>query len=94
MNSWLKKPSTTGGIVYLIVATLVVAAVVVVAVGHWRPGVILMGISFGLAFVMRAVLPDQRAGMLKVRRTALDLVTLAAASAGLLILVWLIPNRS
>ena len=42
---------------------------------------------------MRMVLPDDRAGMLRVRRRLIDLVTLAMCSGLLLSLAVLIPNR-
>jgi hypothetical protein len=94
VNQWLKKPSTTGGIVYLVVAGLVVAGLVAVAVGQWRGGVTTMGASFVLAFVMRAVLPDERAGMLRVRRRVVDLVALALCATILLTMAAVIPVRS
>jgi TctA family transporter len=91
--NWLKKPSTTGGIVYLIVVGMLVAGLVLVAFNAWRVGVFVVGLGFGLAFVMRLILPDHRAGMLRVRRRFLDLATLAMCSGVLLAMAILIPNR-
>ncbi len=91
--NWLKKPSTTGGIVYLVGVGMLVAGLLLVAFGAWRSGVTVMGLGFGLAFVMRMVLPDDRAGMLRVRRRLIDLVTLAMCAGLLLSLAVLIPNR-
>ena len=84
--NWLKKPSTTGGIVYLVVTSALLAGLVVVAFGAWRSGVIVMGIAFGVAFAFRAVLPDDRAGMLRIRRRFVDLTTMGVCSAGMLVL--------
>jgi hypothetical protein len=84
--NWLKKPSTTGGLVYLVVTSALVVGLAVVAVGAWRTGVIVMGLAFGVAFVFRALLPDDRAGMLRIRRRFVDLTTMGACCAGMLIL--------
>jgi len=84
--NWLKKPSTTGGIVYLAVTSALVVGLVVVALGAWRTGVTVMGIAFGVAFAFRAVLPDDRAGMLRIRRRFVDLATMGVCSAGMLFL--------
>jgi uncharacterized membrane protein YiaA len=91
--NWLKKPSTTGGIFYLVCVGMLVAGLVLVGIGTWRVGVTLMGLGFGLAFVMRLVLPDNRAGMLRVRRRLVDLATLAMCSGVMLAMAVLIPNR-
>ena len=91
--NWLQKPSTTGGIFFLICVGLMLAGLVLVAFAPWRSGVTLMGMAFALAFIMRMVLPDDRAGMLRVRRRLLDLVVLAMCSGLLLSLAILIPNR-
>lgn len=91
--SWLKKPSTTGGIVYLIVVTILMVGVVISASGAWRTGVTVMGGSFGLAFLARLVLPEDRAGMLRVRRRFVDLATMALCGVGMVVLATVIPNR-
>lgn len=91
--SWLKKPSTTGGIVYLVVMALLLFGLVIIASGEWRLGVMLMGGSFGLAFIARSVLPEQRAGMLRIRRRLVDLATMAVCGVGLVILAVVIPHR-
>ena len=91
--NWLKKPSTTGGIIFLVVLGLVVVGLGVVAVGAWRQGVTLMGLSLLFACAMRAVLPDERAGMLRVRRRFVDLTTLALCGGVLLAMATLIPDR-
>jgi hypothetical protein len=91
--NWLKKPSTTGGIFFLICVGMVLAGLVLVAFAPWRSGITVMGLAFALAFVMRMVLPDERAGMLRVRRRLLDLFVLAMCSGLLLGLAVVIPNR-
>ncbi|HEY7042916.1 MAG TPA: DUF3017 domain-containing protein [Nocardioidaceae bacterium] len=90
--NWLKKPSTVGGIIYLVVVAGVLAGLGIVAVGAWRPGIATMGASFGLALVSRAVLPDERAGMLRIRRRFVDLTALAICCGGMLGLAAVIPG--
>ena len=92
--SLLKTPSTTGGVVYLSVVAVVLAGVVTVATGAWRSGVTLMGISFCIAFIARLLLPEHRAGMLRIRRRFVDLTTMGICAVGMLVLAVVIPNRS
>ena len=90
---WLQRPSTTGGLVYLVVAGTLVVGLGIVAVGPWRTGVSVMGAALAVAFVARAVLPDERAGMLRIRRRFVDLTTLAVCAAGMFALVAAIPSH-
>jgi hypothetical protein len=91
--NWLKRPSTTGGLVYLVVAGMLVVGTVIAALGPWRTGVTVMGAALATAFVARAVLPDERAGMLRIRRRLVDLTTLAVCAAGMFALVAAIPSH-
>lgn len=88
-----QKPSTTGGIFYLVSTGFVLAGLVLVAIGPWREGATLMGVGFAVAFVMRLVLPDERAGMLRVRRRLVDLATLALCSGLFLTLAVIVKSR-
>jgi hypothetical protein len=90
--NWLKKPSTTGGIIYLAVLGAVLVGLVLVGFGAWRTGVGTMGVAFGVATVARAVLPDERAGMLRIRRRFVDISAMSLCCAGMLILSALIPR--
>ncbi len=92
--NWLKKPSTTGGIIYLAVVAMLLVGLGVVVAGSWRLGVALMGGSFAVAFVARSVLPDDRAGMLRIRRRSVDLTTMGICCVGMLLLSALVPNRT
>jgi len=89
----LKKPSTTGGVVYLSVVAAVLVGVAVAATGAWRLGVTIAGGSFVVAFVARSVLPDERAGMLRIRRRFVDLSTMGLCALGMLVLATVIPSR-
>jgi hypothetical protein len=92
--NWLRTPSTTGGIIYLVVVAGVLAGLTLVGVGVWRTGVATMGASFGVALVARAVLPDERAGMLRIRRRFVDLTAMAICCGGMLLLAAVIPGRA
>lgn len=91
--NWLKKPSTTGGIVYLCVVGAVLVGLALVAVGTWRTGITVVGIAFTAAFVSRSVLPDHRAGMLRIRRRFVDLTAMGLCAAAMLILAAIIPRH-
>jgi hypothetical protein len=91
--NWLKKPSTTGGIIYLSVVGGVLVGLALVGAGVWRTGVVTMGVAFGVAFAARAVLPDERAGMLRIRRRFVDLTAMAICCGGMLVLAAVIPYR-
>lgn len=88
----LQKPSTTGGIVYLIVVAVLLVGLGIAVFGAWRTGIVVSGSSFGLAFFFRAVLPEDRAGMLRVRRRLFDLAVLAVCCIGLIVLATVIPT--
>ena len=84
--NWLKKPSTTGGIIYLAVVATTVVGIGIVVAGEWRLGVFVMAAAFGVAALSRAVLPDERAGMLRIRRRFVDITTMAICSGGMFLL--------
>ena len=91
--NWLKRPSTTGGIIYLVVVAILLVGLGVVTAGPWRYGVAIMAASFALAGAARAVLPDERAGMLRIRRRFVDLTTMAVCSGAMFVLAAVIPSR-
>lgn len=85
--NWLQKPSTTGGIIYLAVVAATVIGLGIVVAGEWRLGVCVMAAALGVAALSRAVLPDERAGMLQIRRRLVDITTMAICSGGMFVLV-------
>ena len=91
--SWLKTPSTTGGAIYLCVLAAAMIGVGVAATGAWRTGVAAVGVSLGVAFFARMLLPDSRVGMLRIRRRFVDLATMALCGLGLVVLAIVIPSR-
>ncbi|RJK95489.1 DUF3017 domain-containing protein [Vallicoccus soli] len=69
----------------------VLAGLVVVAADRFRPGSALLAASLLLAAVLRAVLPERRAGLLAVRGRVVDVAVLAAIGAGLVVLTVVVP---
>jgi hypothetical protein len=90
--NWLKKPSTTGGIIYLSVVAAVLVGVGVVVAGEWRLGVLVMSAALAFAGLARTVLPDERAGMLRVRRRFVDITILFACSGSMFAMAALIRS--
>jgi len=89
----IKKPSTLGGVIYLCVLVAALVGVGIAATGAWRTGVSWLAIALIGAAVARVVLPDDNAGMLRVRRKSLDAAILTSAGVALLLLAWTIPNQ-
>jgi hypothetical protein len=52
-----------------------------------------MGTGLIVAAVCRLVLPERRAGMLRVRRKPSDVVMLAAAGVALVVLAIVVPDQ-
>jgi hypothetical protein len=89
----IRKPSTLGGVIYLCVLAAAMVGVGIAATGAWRTGVRCLAAALIGAAVARVVLPDDNAGMLRVRRKALDAAILTGAGVALLLLAESIPNQ-
>jgi len=89
----IRKPSTLGGVIYLCVLAGALVGVGVAATGAWRTGVSWLAAALIGAAVARVILPDDNAGMLRVRRKALDAAILTGAGIALLVLAASIPNQ-
>ena len=89
----IRKPSTLGGVVYLIVLGAALVGVGIAASGAWRTGVSWLALALIGAAVTRVVLPDDNAGMLRVRRKLLDAAILTSTGIALLVLAATIPNQ-
>lgn len=89
----IRKPSTLGGLIYLCVLVGAMVGIGLAATGAWRGGVRCLAAALIGAAVARVVLPDDNAGMLRVRRKALDAAILTGAGIALLLLAASIPNQ-
>jgi hypothetical protein len=88
-----RRPSTVGGVVYLVVLAGAGAGVAVVSDGRWRLGVKWISASLLFAAVARLALPSREAGMLAVRRRLIDVTLLTAVGVALWFLSTSIPNQ-
>lgn len=89
----IKKPSTLGGVIYLLVLVAALIGVGVAATGAWRTGVSWLALSLLAAAAARVALTDDDAGMLRVRRKALDATILTTLGVALLVLAATIPDQ-
>ena len=81
-----RYPSTIGGALYLLILVAMAAGVVVAYLDDWRLGARILGGALLTAGVLRLVLPERDAGMLKVRHRATDVLVLALMGG---VIVWL-----
>jgi len=81
-----------GTYVYLAVAVGVLVGVAIAAFGAWRLGITVVGVAVGAAGVVRAVLPDRAAGLLRIRRRGSDVLLMLAFGAALIVLPWVVPT--
>ena len=88
-------PSTFGGLVYLLVVAASGIGLLIVAFGPWRRGVGLIGAALLVGALWRAILSDNNAGMLRVRRSRwADVLMLAGVGTALIVLASVIPNQA
>ncbi|MFC6150748.1 MULTISPECIES: DUF3017 domain-containing protein [Mumia] len=82
--------SGTRAYVALVVALCV--GLMLVALGAWRQGILVLGSSFVGGAVVRAALPEPRAGLLRVRGRTFDVAWMLAVGAGLVALAFVVPE--
>ncbi|QLQ11374.1 MAG: DUF3017 domain-containing protein [Nocardioidaceae bacterium] len=87
-----RYPSTIGGLFYIVMALAAAAGLAIAAMGAWRPGLIVMGMSLLGGAAARLVIADEAAGMLKVRRKSLDVAFVTLLGAGLIVLALIVPE--
>ena len=91
---YVRRPVLAGLIRQLpLLAVLVVVGVglLVVTVGHWRSGMVIVGLALIAAAVLRLLLPVRRVGFLAVRSRPVDVVLLAGTGLALTVIVLTIP---
>ncbi|MGA8851090.1 MAG: DUF3017 domain-containing protein [Aeromicrobium sp.] len=89
----LKLPRSRGSQLYLVLLLGVAAGMVLIALDAWRIGVSLVGITFIIGAVARAVVPPDHIGMLRVRGTPFDVVWMTLLGVSLVVLAVVIPNQ-
>ncbi len=88
-----RRPQTFGGVVYLVVIGMALTGLAITLAGAWRTGVSWMGTGLLVGAASRLLLPERRAGMLRVRRKTSDVVMLAVAGLALVILAVVVPSQ-
>ena len=88
-----RRPQTFGGGVYLLVVATALTGLAITVAGAWRTGVIWMGAGLLVGGVARLVLPERKAGMLRVRRKPSDVVMLILAGTALVVLAIVVPDQ-
>jgi hypothetical protein len=75
---------------------LVVAALGLlrVATANWREGSVLLGGALLVAAVLRAVLPPDRAGLVAIRSTAVDILAYSGLGLAVVLLAFTITRGS
>ena len=87
------RPSTIGGVVYLVVLAMAVTGLVLVTTYDWRVGVSVLGGSLLLGAVGRFGLGEHESGMLRVRSKPFDVVALTGLGTLMIVLAIVIPNQ-
>ncbi len=79
---------------FIAVVALIGAGLLLLSIAsdHWLRGVLLMAGGFALGAVLRLVLPDDRAGLLAVRRRSFDFLCFATISVLAVIFAVLLPR--
>ena len=88
-----RKPRTPGGVVYLAVLAATAVGLGAVVLDRWRAGLTLLGAALLCGALARVVIREERAGMLGIRRKAVDVATLLLLGSGLVVLAAVIPDR-
>jgi hypothetical protein len=82
-----------GGLLYSMVAISVVVGLVLAATGPWRTGVGICGGGLIAAGLGRAAIPDRMAGLLRIRRRGVDVVTMLVLGIALVVLAVIVPDQ-
>jgi hypothetical protein len=86
--------SSVGGTIYLVVVAACAVGLALVAFGPWRRGIDLIGAALIVGALMRVLLSENRAGMLRVRRSRwADVLMLGGVGTVLIVLASVIPNQ-
>jgi hypothetical protein len=81
-----------GTVAFLGTLLLCGIGVVIAVLGPWRQGVGYVGGALLLACLSRLVLPDRKAGLLRVRRKAVDVAILGCVGLGVVVLALAVPD--
>ncbi|HET7326474.1 MAG TPA: DUF3017 domain-containing protein [Nocardioidaceae bacterium] len=83
---------TLGTFAFFGALALAASGIGVAVTGSWRQGAGYVGAALLLACLARLVLPERMAGMLRVRRKAVDVVMLGVLGIGVVALSLVVPS--
>ena len=92
---YVRRPFLAGLVRQLpLLAVLVTVGIglLLVTFGHWRRGLVVIGLSLIIAGLLRLLLPVRRVGFLAVRSRPVDVVLLAGTGLALAITALAIPG--
>lgn len=83
---------TPGTVAFVGVMLLGAVGIGITATGPWRQGVGYVGGALLLACLIRLMLPERMAGLLRVRRKVVDVTILGVMGLGVVVLSLVIPD--
>jgi hypothetical protein len=87
-------PRSRGSQLYLVQLLTVLIGLGLVAFGHWRAGVVVIGVAFVVGALARSVVPLDHTGMLRVRGKAFDMFWMTTLGVALIVLALVIPPQA
>ena len=89
-----ERPRRALGTAVLVVALLLAATgLVVVGLGPWRLGAGIVGSGLLLGSFARTLMPERRAGLLRVRGATADVIVMTALGVAIVLLALLVPDQ-
>ena len=76
------------------VLLVVVVGLLVTSRGYFRIGSVVVGGGVLLGALLRALLPERRAGLLVVRHRVLDVALMTGMAVGVIVLAIVVPGRT
>ena len=92
---YVRRPFLAGVLRQLPLLAVLVAVgtgLLLVALGHWREGLVVVGLALVGGAVLRLLLPLRRTGFLAVRSRTIDVVLLAGTGLVLAVIALTIPG--
>jgi Protein of unknown function (DUF3017) len=88
-----RRRTRPGTLAFLIAVGVALLGIICAAGGLWELGVFLVSGSLLLCAVVRLVLSDQAAGLLRLRRKNVDVATCALLAVGIIVVFVSLPSR-
>ena len=79
---------------FVTVLLVVVVGLLVTSRGYFRIGSVVVGAGVLLGALLRALLPERRAGLLVVRHRVLDVALMTAMGVAVIVLAIVVPGRT